>query len=273
MSGFQNYYAILHVSPDADAEEIRGAFRKLAHKHHPDKNSNSAASVMLFRTIREAYETLVSAEQRRVYDEYLANAAFNQTSDTKGAAADGLYTVQNILSQLNFVLWEIEDLYTKTPGAKLRQRYNCYSIEEWLSVMLAFLDKWVLTPAGFGDCFFTARQIERDKPYDPLSRNFTSPHLPYTDYLDYFYQIRRRADKFIGTCGNDMLSISVGEHGMKLIDGLFETLRLSYHYLVALRRVISGASATITLYTHTTQGFSSQTQLYIGSPDRQDYSP
>lgn len=270
MTGFQNYYAILNITRDASPDDVRSSFRKLAHKHHPDKNGNSASSQMLFKTILEAYETLISTERRKTYDEYLNTSVFADINKNNKATAAGLPDTENIKRQLNFVLWEIEDLYTKTKKTDIRERYNCYSLEEWLSLILAFLDRWVLTPAGYGDYFFSARQIEKEKPYDPLSRDFTAPHLPYTDYLDFFYQIRRRSDKFIQNCTNDMLNAPIPGYSIPLIEGLFETLRLSYHYLVSVRRVLSGATKTINTYEPYSSIFKDGKKAYIPSPSPQD---
>jgi len=50
----RDYYAVLGVSPDASAEEIKKAYRKLAHLHHPDKNSGDAAAEERFKEIGEA---------------------------------------------------------------------------------------------------------------------------------------------------------------------------------------------------------------------------
>ncbi|KAF2091971.1 heat shock protein DnaJ, partial [Saccharata proteae CBS 121410] len=65
----RDYYADLGVSPDADADEIRKQFRKLALKWHPDRNPGSEAEcVPKFQAIQAAQEILVDTEQRRQYD-------------------------------------------------------------------------------------------------------------------------------------------------------------------------------------------------------------
>jgi curved DNA-binding protein CbpA len=62
-----NYYEILGIPPDAEPEEIRAAFRRLARRYHPDAGTGSSAEK--FREISEAYETLGDANRRRVYDQ------------------------------------------------------------------------------------------------------------------------------------------------------------------------------------------------------------
>ncbi len=65
-------YAILGVSPEADEETIRMAYRMLARRYHPDMGSGS--SVEKFRQITEAYETLSDPWRRQAYDRSLQKA-------------------------------------------------------------------------------------------------------------------------------------------------------------------------------------------------------
>lgn len=65
----KDYYDVLEVEKDASTKEIKKAFRKLALKYHPDKNSDPNANEK-FRDIAEAYKVLSDEEQRRKYDSY-----------------------------------------------------------------------------------------------------------------------------------------------------------------------------------------------------------
>lgn len=62
------YYRILGVSIEASQEEIKGAFRKLALRWHPDRNENDAHAAEHFRTVHHAYEHLMDPQKRRIYD-------------------------------------------------------------------------------------------------------------------------------------------------------------------------------------------------------------
>ena len=64
----KDFYAILGVSKDADAAAIKKAYRKLARKHHPDKNPGDDASERKFKDIGEANAVLSDATQREEYD-------------------------------------------------------------------------------------------------------------------------------------------------------------------------------------------------------------
>lgn len=63
------FYDRLGVPPTATAEQIRKAYRPLAHKYHPDRNDDPDAAEM-FKKINEAYEVLGDEEKRTMYDKY-----------------------------------------------------------------------------------------------------------------------------------------------------------------------------------------------------------
>jgi DnaJ-class molecular chaperone len=61
-------YKVLGVKPEASADEIRGAYRKLAKKHHPDLNPGDKAAEERFKAISAAYDLLSDPEKRGRYD-------------------------------------------------------------------------------------------------------------------------------------------------------------------------------------------------------------
>jgi molecular chaperone DnaJ len=69
MPGKRDYYEVLGIARGASEEEVRGAFRKLAFKYHPDRNSNADAEEK-FKEINEAYEVLSDQQRRREYDQF-----------------------------------------------------------------------------------------------------------------------------------------------------------------------------------------------------------
>jgi molecular chaperone DnaJ len=68
----RDYYEILGVDKSASSDEIKKAFRKLAMKHHPDRNTgeDSAQSEQLFKEAKEAYEVLMDQQKRAAYDRF-----------------------------------------------------------------------------------------------------------------------------------------------------------------------------------------------------------
>lgn len=66
--GKMDYYKILGVSEQAEEEQIKQAYRKLAKKYHPDLNPNSPEAEEKFKNIVEAYKTIGDADKRKEYD-------------------------------------------------------------------------------------------------------------------------------------------------------------------------------------------------------------
>jgi molecular chaperone DnaJ len=65
-----DYYDTLGVPRDADEKTIKGAYRKLALRFHPDRNPGDAEAEERFKAINEAYAVLSDAEKRQRYDRY-----------------------------------------------------------------------------------------------------------------------------------------------------------------------------------------------------------
>jgi molecular chaperone DnaJ len=88
MSKKRDYYEVLDVGRGASDEEIKKAFRKLAMKHHPDRNPGDKAAEDKFKEVKEAYEVLSDAKKRSMYDQ-MGHAGFDPSMGGMGAGADG----------------------------------------------------------------------------------------------------------------------------------------------------------------------------------------
>ena len=77
----KDYYKILGVNKDASEEEIKRAFRKLAHAHHPDKKGGDESK---FKEVSEAYSILSDKKKRAQYDTF-------ESTGGSGGFQDGAY--------------------------------------------------------------------------------------------------------------------------------------------------------------------------------------
>ncbi len=75
----KDYYEILGVSKDASEDEIKKAYRKLAHKHHPDKEGGDEEK---FKEINSAYQILSDKQKRQQYDQF--GSGFEQAAGGAG---------------------------------------------------------------------------------------------------------------------------------------------------------------------------------------------
>lgn len=80
----QDFYTILGISKSASQDEIKKAYRKLAHQYHPDKSGGDEKK---FKEINEAYQTLSNADKRAHYDRF--GQAPNGSSRAGGGGAQG----------------------------------------------------------------------------------------------------------------------------------------------------------------------------------------
>src|SRR3989338_7374725 len=86
-----DYYKVLGVAGTASPEEIKKAFRTLAHQHHPDKKGGNDAK---FKELNEAYQVLGNPEKRQQYDQFGATGdprqgGFNWQGAQSGGGFNG----------------------------------------------------------------------------------------------------------------------------------------------------------------------------------------
>src|SRR6185369_15528200 len=86
----RDYYETLGVPKNASDDEIKKAYRKLAMKHHPDRNQGdgSKGSEEKFKDAKEAYEMLSDPQKRAAYDQY-GHAGVDPNMRGPGAGAEG----------------------------------------------------------------------------------------------------------------------------------------------------------------------------------------
>ncbi len=94
-----DYYELLGVPKNAKPDEIKKAYRKLALKYHPDKNSGNKEYEAKFKEISEAYAVLSDPEKRKQYDTY-GSAGFHQRFSREDIFRG--FDINEILRQFGF---------------------------------------------------------------------------------------------------------------------------------------------------------------------------
>ena len=84
----KDYYEVLGVAKEATADELKKAYRRLAMKHHPDRNPDDADAESRFKEAKEAYEILSDGQKRSAYDQF-GHAGVDQAAGMGGQGGQG----------------------------------------------------------------------------------------------------------------------------------------------------------------------------------------
>ena len=87
----RDYYEVLGLSKNADASEIKKAYRKIAIKYHPDKNPDDQEAEEKFKEAAEAYEVLSDPEKRQRYDQF-GHQGVDGSFSGGGASMDDIFS-------------------------------------------------------------------------------------------------------------------------------------------------------------------------------------
>src|SRR2546421_8965993 len=107
----RDYYEVLGVNRDADEEAIKKAYRRLAMKHHPDRNPDNPKAEELFKEAKEAYETLTDANKRAAYDRY-GHAGVDPRAGMAGGGAGGFSGFADAFGDI------FGDIFNQAPGRR-----------------------------------------------------------------------------------------------------------------------------------------------------------
>lgn len=140
---YKDYYKILGVTKTATAIEIKKAFRKLAVKHHPDKNPNDKAAEEKFKEVNEANGVLSDVEKRKKYDElgenwnnYQPNAQGYNSAQERNTA----YSAGEQFNEGNFSDFFESVFGSRFGGAKQRTQ-QAYKGEDYNAEMQLSLEE------------------------------------------------------------------------------------------------------------------------------------
>ncbi len=95
----RDYYEVLGVARDVSAADLKKAYRRVAMKHHPDRNPGDKASEEKFKEASEAYEVLSDAQKRAAYDQF-GHAGVQGAAGAGGGGAGGFGSFSDIFSDV-----------------------------------------------------------------------------------------------------------------------------------------------------------------------------
>ena len=101
MAEKRDYYEVLGVAKNANADEIKKAYRKAAIKYHPDKNPGDKEAEEKFKEAAEAYDVLSNPEKRARYDQF-GHAGMSGAAGAGGGFGGfgGGFSMEDIFSHL-----------------------------------------------------------------------------------------------------------------------------------------------------------------------------
>ncbi len=268
MVSYSSYYDILDVSDNSSTDEIKAAFRRLSLVHHPDKNNNSPESNTKFIFILNAYNTLVDPIKRKEYDTYIRKSTvLSNISKTPpdikitlpGRLGDIYRSDEALLNHFNFILWDIEDFIRDKNEVDWNQIYSKLTIRQYILKILTFIEKWILLPTGYQDYFMEARKMKMLDPRDYVNTVGASQvkevHTPYVSVTDYFYEIRKRMDRFLENITTKDLILKIPNYEIRLIDCIVEAQNYAVHYLSYLLQIDTGLLEDIPPFKHSNTRF------------------
>ncbi len=102
----KDYYEILGVNKSASKDELKKAFHKLAHKHHPDKNKGDDIK---FKEVNQAYQTLSDVEKRAQYDRFGSEGP--QAQGFGGGQGFGGFDFSRAQGGMEFDMGDLGDIF------------------------------------------------------------------------------------------------------------------------------------------------------------------
>ena len=88
----RDYYEVLGVDKSVSAQDLKKAYRRLAMKHHPDRNPDDAEAEARFKEAKEAYEVLSDSDKRAAYDQFGHAGVNNSAAGGGGFGGAGAFS-------------------------------------------------------------------------------------------------------------------------------------------------------------------------------------
>jgi molecular chaperone DnaJ len=145
----KNYYQLLHVSPQATAQEIKAAYRKLAFKYHPDRNKGNTLTEAVLKEINEAYRVLSNPEKRRFYNASIAINNFHPkhkrpTPITSHAILQNAIKLKTYVERSNVLNINQDIVFHKVQSLLSEHHLNILLLENNIQLIHQFIQQLLL---------------------------------------------------------------------------------------------------------------------------------
>jgi len=140
----KDYYKVLELPPSADPDDIKKAYRRLAHRYHPDKNGDDKYALIHFAAVKEAYETLINPKKK---DQYLQQRWYAQST--------GRFTTQEIITPVTILKQLLElERYASTLDIHRMDKHRLYD-----HIMMILSEEATQTLVVFGEIHMNEKII------------------------------------------------------------------------------------------------------------------
>jgi len=151
MTTKRDYYEVLGVSRNADDNELKANYRKLALQFHPDRNSGNKEAEEKFKEASEAYEVLRDPQKRNIYDQF-------GHQGLEGSGFSGFSGFEDIFSSFGGIF---EDFFGFSSGRRSRSRtQKGADLRYDLTLSEIDLEKMEVCPLCEGDACEPGTQLE-----------------------------------------------------------------------------------------------------------------
>lgn len=175
---FTDYYELLQISPNAEAETIQRVFRMLAQRYHPD--NTETGNEPLFQQLLKAYHLLSDPAQRAAYDvQHRSNAKVTWQVFDQKTAPSGKENERRKREGILGVLYQKRQHNPTQPGLNIREMEDLLNIpKEHLEFALWYLkESGEIKPADNGRYMITVKGVNLYEQYTETPEDIREIHL------------------------------------------------------------------------------------------------
>lgn len=210
----EDYYRILDIAESANQKEIKTAYRRLARKYHPDRNSHVSDDIM--KNINIAFEILSDVQKRKVYDEKLrmsksehVEISYEQTSYNQNQKVSDWDSNVDVFEHAHNPVNK-ENVVSGTSNRKTINHSETVDLQNNKSSVLESRYQIIIEPSlclAFGSCEVLAPKVfvvEKDRQFNPKALVISETAEDFETILDAAKTCPTKAiiiiDRYTGNC-------------------------------------------------------------------------